>query len=264
MILLDPIRSLVDFPFYKEARNHSTLRCLGYLAYLGLLFSGFVSAFIFLTVRPSIRQAGEWMASSLPTITIVDGKASSDPAKPVVVHPPREEKLAILIDTSRTQPFTFEEMTSRSLMIAVTQDAVYVALLDRGRMERRPFADMKLTKPLTIGPEFYRRAADLIIKAVFIFALPLFWFFFLFWKLAAGLAYSFIGFLINEGSGAGLDFAAIYKIALYAQTPWIFLQALMLPMKRPLPFALHVLIGFLLTSTYLWKAISTARETPPA
>lgn len=262
-MILDPIRSLVDFSLYKEARQHSPVRCLAYMAYVGLLFSVFLASLIHIKARPFIVGAGEWLATTMPTLTFADGKATSAPARPVVIHPPKDDKLGILVDTSRTEPFTFEEMNTKSLVMAITQDALYVSEVNRGQIERRAFSELKLAKPLVLDASFYRKCAQTTLQVIYVVLLPLFCFFFVFWKLVSAFVYSLAGILINEATGAGLDFPTVYKLSVYAQTPWIVLQAAMMPIRRGFPWPIQMLLALLVTCTYLWKAISLAKDAPP-
>ena len=262
-MIVDPIRTIVDFSFYKEASRHSPIRCVGYVVYVCLLLAIVGAVLIYSRMRPAVLGAGEWMATSLPAITIDGGKATSDPPGPVLLHPPKEDRLGIFIDTSRTQPFTIDEMTAKSLSVAVTRDAIFVAFPDRGQLEARPFSEMKLDKPLTVDAAFYRRAARMTMDAVYGFVLPMCWVMLIFWKLASAAIYSMMGLVISESTQKSLPFPTIYKLSIYAQTPWIVLQAVMLPVRRGLPFGATILLGFAVTGVYLWKAISLADAPAP-
>jgi hypothetical protein len=56
-------------------------------------------------------------------------------------------------------------------------------------------------------------------------------------------------------ASANLEFGAIYKLAVYAQTPTILLQLIMMGLGRPFSGMVTLPLGILVSSVYLWQAI---------
>lgn len=254
-MLLDPVHSVIDFNFYREVPQKSFLRAAGYLVYLGLLFSILSTAVLYIKLNPLVNEAAVWLASSMPSITIADGKATSTAAAPMIVRYPRESRLGILIDTNRVTPVAYDEMAKQDIVICLTQDSLYFLNPEQKQIEQKPLSEMKMVRPITIVGDFYTKFAKYMSRIMYPIMVPIFWFVFVAWKLLTSLFYALVGLLINALASAGLDFSSLYKLAVYAQTPVVLLQAVMLVMGRSLPGYVSIPLGFLVTLAYLWQAI---------
>ena len=86
------------------------------------------------------------------------------------------------------------------------------------------------------------------------------WATFVIWKHVAAGVYSFVGLLVNAIVDGGHEFPALYRMAVYAQTPVVVLQTAALFLPRPIP--LFPILALLVVTAYLWQAIRHA--DPPA
>lgn len=259
MMLLEPIQSVVDFGFYREVPRRSMGRGILYILYLGLLFSGAATAAFYMKFDPALRELVDWVAANAPSLTIADGKAASDAPQPFVIRHPKAERYAVLIDTTRTDVVTAKELVDKGLIGAVTQNAVYV-MPSPERLHQYYLSQAKSPKSVTIGPGFFRTVGSTIRLCLYPAVLLLGWLFFFVWKLLAALAYSIIGLLVNSTTSAGLDYEALYKIALYAQTPVVLLQATLLFLQRGVPG--FPLIAWCVVGLYIWFAVRQNQASP--
>lgn len=256
-MLREPIQSIVSFPFYRQVPQKSFAAASGYIAYLGLLFAAAVVLAIFVHLHPKIDAAADWAAAALPRIVLDNGKLSSVPPGPREVRHPEIAELAIVIDVDRPEPVTAQELADRKVMVYLNQNAVYV--YDGRRLQTYDLAPAKGGKRLEVDEKFYRafaRAAKIVLYPVgFVTA----WAVFFFWKHASAGIYSLLAFLLNALMDSGLEFPALYKLAVYAQTPVIALQIVSLFLPR-IPY--FGILALLVVGVYLWQAIRLI-VTPP-
>ncbi|MFH1726407.1 MAG: DUF1189 family protein [Elusimicrobiota bacterium] len=252
-MLLDPIHSVVNFPFYRGVPRKTFPAAIRYVAFLGLLFSLGVAFAIFVHARPRINSAIDWAATSIPKLTIAEGRLWSSARGPVEVRHPEFPQLAIVIDSARTEAVTPAEMERRKIFVYLTQNAVYV--LNNQRLEAHDFS--KTEEPQIIDGELFRRYGKAMTMVLYPVALVSTWLFFLIWKPAAALFYSLMALLINAFMNGGLEFPELYKIALYAQTPVVALQLvwISLPTQVPLFSSQALVVALLIVGVYLWQAI---------
>ncbi|MFC1679776.1 DUF1189 family protein [Elusimicrobiota bacterium] len=257
MLLLEPIHCVVNFPFYKRVPQKTFLATIGYLSFLGLIFSISMVVAFYVIVRPHINEATEWLSMSVPTLTLTDGKLSSAVPGPLEIRHPKIEQFAIVIDTDRTSRVRPEEMEQKKLLAYLTRDAIYV--WNTRQVEVLELAKTKNPEPLVMDPKFYRSIRDLILKIIYPIAFFTSWLMFMVWKHAAALIYSLLALLINAIMGGPLEYPELYKLAVYTQTPVIVLQivSLFLP-----DIPLFGLIALLVVGVYLWQAIRQLR--PPS
>ncbi|HVE14131.1 MAG TPA: DUF1189 family protein [Elusimicrobiota bacterium] len=255
-MLLDPIRSVWDFSFYKSLPRKSLGAVTGYIAYLSVLFSFAFVAALYIYVRPVIADAVEWAAASVPTLTLTGGKLSSQLTAPVTVRHPKVPEAAIMIDTARTEPVTAGEMAEKKVAAYLTQNAAY--LLTQSRLETYPFDKAASKQPLVIDASFYRTMGVALTRVLYPIAFVFTCVMFALWKHVAALIYSLPALALNSGMSLGLDFPSLYKVAAYAQTPVIVLQALALFL--PQRVAHFGIVGFAIVCAYLWKALRAIQQ----
>ena len=104
--------------------------------------------------------------------------------------------------------------------------------------------------------KFRARAAKIVLYPVGFFTA---WAVFFFWKHASAAIYALLAFLLNALMDSGLEFPALYKLAVYAQTPVIALQIVSLFLPR-IPY--FGILALLVVGVYLWQAIRLI-ATPP-
>lgn len=251
-MLLDPVLSIAHFPFYREVPRKSAGQVAGYLAYLGAVFALASTVALYLHLGPLISQTAEWAASSMPTLTISEGRIQSDRPGPTLVRHPEVSQIAVMIDASRTTAVTPAEMKEAQLAVYLTQNAIYLSLpqkqevFDLSQARQQP-------KPLVVDAAFWRTLGSTLRRVLYPVSFAATWVIFVAWKLLASAFYSLFALLLNSLSSAGLEYPSLYKLSLYAQTPAVALQLAALFLPRPVPY--FGLITLLVTGVYLWQGI---------
>lgn len=252
---LDPLRAVADLPFYRDLPRKTLGATVGYLAYLGVLFSLVFAAALVFRTRPLIEEGVAWASAAIPPMTLSGGRLSSRLTRPLRLQYPDYERLAFVLDTSRATRPTAQEMEERKVIAYFTQDSVTVAGKDR--LEVYDLSTSKDAPAMAIDGSFYRSVGDLIEKALGPAAFLAAWLLFMAWKHLAALAYALVALLLNALLSAGLEFPALYRVSVYAQTPVIVLQAAGLLLPAPIPYS--GLISLLVGGLYLWQAIRQAQ-----
>lgn len=258
-MLLDPLKSLADFQFYRDVPRKSLTATFLYLVYLGLLFSIAYAVMFHLRYTPRIDEAVEWASASIPPLTLADGKLSStDPEPRRIVHP-RAEQIAFMVDVNRTEPVTPFEMRQSTVVAFIAQSAVYYfASKDELRMHDLTLA--KSPKPVQLDAEFYRSLGRFVKKALVPVSIVITWAVFVVWKHLSALVYSLVALLLNGLLSAGLPYGSLYRAAVYAQTPAVVLQAIVMFLPSPVPF--FGLLLLIVVTVYLWQALRQMKAPP--
>lgn len=251
-------RSVGDFSFYKEVPKKTVWATVAYLTLLGGLFSVAVTIAVYQNVRPRILQAAEWAATTMPVLTLADGKLSSAAPGPLEIRHPDVQQAGLMVDTLRTEAVTPAEMSQKKLIAYLTADAVYVLTPDR--LETYALAQTKGKESLVVDAEFYRTISGILLKVLYPIAFLTSWATFLIWKHVAAVLYTLVGMLVNAVVDGGHEPPTLYRMAVYAQTPVIVLQTAALFLPRPIP--LFPVLALLVVTAYLWQAIRHAE--PPA
>lgn len=262
-MLLAPLRAVGDPPFYREVAGRDPRWLLGYLTYLGLLFSIAATASMAMRVAPILQETVEWAAAAIPPITFSGGKVSVAAPGPVRVEHPRMPELAIAIDTNRTTTVTAQEMREQKLAVYLTQHALYLS----PRPEKIEAYDLSKIagapqQPTVLDASFFRNVGSALPKVLYPLTFFLSWTIFLVWKLFASLVYGVLALLINAAVGGGLEFPQLWRLALVGQTPVVLLQ--MAQMFLPAPIPLFSLIALIVISVYLWQGIRQNAPAAPA
>lgn len=251
-MLLDPLNSIAKFPFYKGVPGRSGLRISLYILYLGLLFSITATTALVLRLGPLIRESAEWAAATVPPITFVNGKVSMEQTAPRRFQHPSIPGFAFIVDTTRTTPVTLQEMEDQKVVAWLAQSTLFLREAANS-VKAEDLSKAAAPKPLVIDKNFYLELGSLVPKILYPVSFVTTWGVFFFWKLASAALYGLIGLLISGVLAAGLEYPDLFKLAVYAQTPVILLQALQLFLPKPIPF--FWVIGFLVASVWLWQAV---------
>ena len=262
-MILDPVNSVASLDFYKKVAGQSFWRSLLYLCHLGGLFAVLCTFAIKLKVGPIIDETFNWLARSVPTMTYANGRVTSSSPGPLKLQHPRMPEIAVMIDTTRTDAVTPQQLEEAKVMAFLSASAFYLRH-QSGKVEVYDLSKTPSgTRPLTIDPAFFRTANTLMSRVLYPLALVITFGVFLIWKLLSSLIYSVVALLINAIGAGGLAYSELFNIAVYAQTLVVFLQilALFLPFTIPaLP-----LLSILITSVYLWLAVKRqSPSSPPA
>lgn len=258
-MILDPVNSIVNFPFYREVPKKSGGAIFGYIAYLGFLYSLTVVLALFVHMRPKLAETIDWLKDSVPKMTLANGRLTSEARGPVsLVHPSLEE-IKVIIDTDRTAAVTPAEMTRRKAVAYFTSNTIYI--LSGTKMEAYDLTKAENKEPVVIDGKFYEMIGS--VMSVILYPIAFFTTFlvFLVWKSMAALIYSILALIINALCSGGLKFGDLFKISVYAQTPIVALQMLTLVLMKPIP--LFRILAFILVGVYLWQAIRQ-QQAPPA
>ncbi|MEE8425559.1 MAG: DUF1189 family protein [Elusimicrobiota bacterium] len=258
-MILDPVNSIVNFPFYREVPKKSGGAIFGYIAYLGLLYSLTVLLALFIHMRPRIAETVDWLKTSVPKMTLADGKLTSEARGPVSLVHPAAEEIKIIIDTDRKTAVTPAEMTRRKAVAYLTQNTIYV--LSGTKMEAYDLTKAENKEPVVIDGKFYTMIGKVMNVALYPIAFITTFFVFLVWKFAAALIYWVLALIINALSSGGQQPGTLFKISVYAQTPVVALQMLTMVLMKPIP--LFRILAFILVGVYLWQAIRQ-QQAPPA
>jgi len=273
---LDAVKSLVDFNFYRTVPRRSYGEASLYLAMLSLIFATAMIFALMFQVVPQIRTTLNWARDSFPTMTLTEGTLTSDAKGPVVVRHPELKHVSIVVDTNRVEPVTVEELQENGALAILTRNKVYIAklrpILESRSKESVPgFAidgvethildTYAKDESLILDSDFYdnisRKLPLVLYPVAFIFT---FGFFFI-WKHGAAVVYSLMGLLINGFQTGRLEFPALYRIAVFVQTPVVILQIAALFI--PEPIRLFGLITLIVVGVYLWKAIAIVNADLP-
>lgn len=257
-MLLDPVHSTVHFPFYREVPRKSLGRSFAYVAYLGLLFSIAATIAFYLKFSPLLRETVDWAAAAIPTLTFADGKVSSASGLLILRHP-RAPEMAFALDTARTTPLSIQEMAQMQVVGCLTQNALYV-LSGRDKLESHDLSRIKSARPFVVDAGLYRKLGAALPRVLYPAAGLITWAAFFLWKLVAALFYSLVALLINAATSGGQEYAALFKTAVYAQTPVVLLEAVMLYVPARIPG--FFVIALLITSAYVWQALRQQRPEP--
>jgi hypothetical protein len=170
--------------------------------------------------------------------------------------------VAVIIDTARKEPVTVQQMNDAKVIAYLTGTALY---LDRGQNQLETI-DLTKSAPAsstTVDAGTYKgmeRAFD------WVFYPALMLFFFLIFALAlavSALAYALLGLILASLAGGSLEYAALFRIAVHAQTAGSLLYALDAALPTTIPY--FQVLSVALTLAFLWLGVSAAvKAAPPA
>lgn len=260
-MLLDPLRAVLDFRFYREVPRKSGIATVGYIGLLGLVYALAMLLAVHMHLRPLIDESVSWLATSVPVLTLADGKLSCATPGPLEIRPPRMANMLLVIDTDRVAAVSPSEMTERKIQAYLTQNTAYIYNPSNKRVEAYDLGAAKPPAPLVIDGPFYRRIGKLFTSALYPATLAIAFFFFFFAGHFWALVYSLVALLFNAFMGAGLPYSSLYKISVYAQTPVVILQVLMLALWKPIPH--YRLLALVIVGIYLSLAIRQTRAQAP-
>lgn len=261
-MLLDPINSLSSFDFYKKVAAQSLGRSFLYLAYLGVVFSLFVTLAVKLRIGPIIDETFDWLSKTVPTMTYAEGRMSSSASGPVKLVHPKLPEIAFIVDTTRVDPVSPAELAEAKVTAFMTAKAFYLRHRS-GKVEVYDLSKGSADKPVTIDAAFFQTAGRILSRVLYPLTFAITVVLFFFWKFAATLIYSLLALILNVTAKSGLEYGALFNMTVYAQTAVILLQcvAMLLPFSIPFftPLALAV------TGVYLWLALKQfAPSSQPA
>ena len=258
----DLLDALVRPASYRRFAAEKSARTASYAAFLALIFIGGLGIAVKLRLAPLFTETFVWLETSMPTLKFATGGVTSATPGPLRLEHPRTKEVAVVIDTARKDPVTSQMMNDAKVIAYLTNNALY---LDRGQnhLETIDLTKSAPEREVTVDATMYKemeRAFD------WVFYPALMLFFFLAFALAlalSGLAYALVGMIFASLAGGSLEFAALFKIALHAQTAGSLLYALDATLPTTIPFFQVVSVG--LSLTFLWLGVkAVVKAGPPA
>jgi hypothetical protein len=250
---------------YRRFAGEKNARTAAYIAFLSLIFVGSIGIAVKLRLAPMFDETFAWLESSMPAVTFANGTVTSAATAPVRLEHPRAKGVALMIDTSRKDAVTAQQMTDAKVLAYLTANALYLKRGDddaKGQLETIDLTKGASDRPVTVDANSYKdleRAFDW----VFYPALMLFFFLSFAASLAfCGLLYGLAGMAAAAMTGAKLEFGALFRVAVHAQTAGSLLYALDALMPRSIPF--FELASIAMTLAFVWLGVKAAAATPPA
>lgn len=252
---------------YRRFAAEKASRAAAYTAFLSLIFVGSIGIAVKLRLAPLFDETFAWLETSMPPLTFANGAVTS-PSPATRLEHPRAKDVALMIDTARKEPVTAQQMTDAKVLAYLTANALY---LKRGTDEKAPVETIDLSKstadrPVVVDASSYKdmeRAFD------WVFYPSLMLFFFLTFALSiafCALLYALAGLLMASAAGGSLEYGALFKLGVHAQTAGSLLYALDAVLPVTIPFFQPVSVA--LTLAYLWfgvrAAAAPAATEPPA
>lgn len=221
-------RVAFDLSVFKRAAAQPTRRTMGFLFILVLLSTLAGTISIMLVLRDFARTVDPYL-DQLPTITIKDGKASSDVPQPWVKQLDKDEhgrSIVLIIDTTgqRTdfEPNELGLFVQREQVIAKSED------------QRREFSLSK-APDMVVGPKSVRQGiAKVLRRAPFWIGGVLIFYYFLA-KLFQSMVLLLAGPIGASGRKRPLGFGALFTVAVYALAPAVLLDCVLdfVPFRVP-------------------------------
>lgn len=260
-MIFEPVNSIASPSFYRKVAGQTFGRSFLYLSFLVAVFALCATIALKIKVGPTIDETFAWLERSVPTLTYADGKVTSTVPGPVrLQHPdPKLADVSLMIDTSRTDAVTPQQMEDAKVLGFLTSTAFYLKEQNGSLRVYDLSKGAQGSKPVTIDSGFYRNAAQVMSRLLYPGALVAAFAIFLAWKLFTTMLYSLAALMINALAGGGLEYAPLLNISVYAQTPTVVLAILSLF----LPFAIpgYTILCVTLTCAYIWLAV---KQQPPS
>lgn len=258
----DLLDALVRPAAYRRFAAEKSARTASYAAFLSLLFIGGLGIAVKLRLAPMFTETFTWLETSMPTLKFSAGGVTSSNPGPLRLEHPQTKEVAIVIDTARKEPVTVQTMNDAKVIAYLTGGALY---LNRGQNQLETI-DLTKSAPereVTVDASAYKemeRAFD------WVFYPALMLFFFLAFAIALGvsaLLYALIGMIFASLAGGSLEYAALFKLALHAQTAGSVLYAIDATLPMTIPYFQFVSVA--LSLAYLWLGVkAVVKAGPPA
>jgi hypothetical protein len=196
----------------------------------------------------------------MPTLQFAAGGVTSPTPGPLRLEHPRTKEVAVMIDTARKEPVTLQQMNDAKVIAYLTGSALY---MNRGQNQLETI-DLTKSAPernVTVDASMYKemeRAFD------WVFYPALMLFFFLAFAIALALSavvYALAGLILASLAGGSVEFAALFRIALHAQTAGSLLYALDATLPMTIPYFQFVSVA--LSLTFLWLGVKAVVKAGP-
>jgi len=257
----DLLDSIVRPAAYRRFASEKGARTVRYAAFLSLIFVGAIGISVKIRLAPLFTETFDWLETAMPPLKFGAGGVTSTTTGPLRVQHPKISDVAVMIDTARKDPVTVDQMKQAKVIAYLAGNALY---LDRGQGQIETI-DLTKSAPeheVTVDSTMYKEM-ERTFDWVFYPALMLFFFLAFAVALAfSALLYGLAGLLLASFAGGALEFAALFRIGLHAQTAGSLLYALDATLPVSIPF--FQLISIALSLAFLWLGIRAAVKPSPA
>ena len=253
-MIQDLLGSIASSQAYRRFAAEKAGRTALYLFFISLLFTIGGSIAMQMRIGPVVDETFSWLSKEVPTLTFSAGKVTSADNAPKRLQHPQAPEVAVMIDTTRTEPVTMQMMKDAKVIAYLTNNALYIEQ-QQGKIEVYDLSKAALERPMVVDAKFFHDAAGALKKVVYPLAIVTVFVFASAWTAFAGLFYALIAMILQAIGGGALTFGAQYQIAIHAQTTALLVRIVMsfLPFTVPMSGLLTLFI----TSVYLWLAVKT-------
>jgi hypothetical protein len=250
-MIQDLLGSIASTQAYRRFAAEKTTRTVLYLFFISLIFTIGGSIAMQMRIGPVVDQTFAWLGAEVPTLTFSAGKVTSSEAAPKRLVHPQAPEVAVMIDTTRTEPVNLQVMQESKVLAYLTNNSLCID--QGGKLEVYDLSKAALERPMVVDSKFFQEAAGALKKVVYPLAILTVFVFAAAWTAFAGLFYSLVAMLLQSIGGGTLTFGALYQVAIHAQTTALLARIIMsfLPFVVPLSGLLTIVI----TSVYLWLAV---------
>ncbi len=261
-MIQDLLGSIASTQAYRRFAAEKTSRTVLYLLFISLLFTIGGSIAMQIRIGPVVDETFAWLSTEVPTLTFSAGTVTSSETAPKRLVHPKAPEVAVMIDTTRTEPVTLQIMQDAKVLAYLTNNALYIEQ-QQGKIEVYDLKKAAIERPMVVDAKFFRDASGALKRVVYPLSILTVFVFAAAWTALAGLLYSLLAMLLQSAAGGALAFGALYQIALHAQTTALLLRIIL----SFLPFAVPMsgLITIAITTAYLWMAVkaNAAAQTSP-
>ena len=194
--------------------------------------------------------------SQVPTITFIDGTASTDAPQPYYINDPDSGDVLAIIDT--TGQITSLEGTEAIALLRKND-----VLFKKSKLEARTFDFAKITRftlDQNVITNWLNIAKTFLVPIVFISALVVSYLF----RIVQALIYAAVGTLFVSKCNAQIPYVSVLRLAVVAVTPCIIVKTII--RAAGLRFPLEGLLYLIITLCYLYfgvKAVSRLQQELP-
>lgn len=257
-----PALAFFSKDLYSNVALHWKGTCLGYL--LLLLIICLIPPMV--SFRAGLIYFAEIEApkiiSQVPTITFIDGTASTDAPQPYYINDPDSGNVLAIIDT--IGQITSLEGTE-AIALLRKNDVLFKKseIFKESKLEARTFDFAKITRftlDQNVITNWLNIAKTFLVPIVFISALVVSYLF----RIVQALIYAAVGTLFVSKCNAQIPYVSVLRLAVVAVTPCIIVKTII--HAAGLRFPLEGLLYLIITLCYLYfgvKAVSRLQQELP-
>jgi hypothetical protein len=257
----DLLDAIVRPAAYRRFSVETAARTASYAAFLSLLFVAGLGISVKLRLAPMFAETFTWLETSMPPLTFAAGGVTTPTPGPLRLEHPSTKDVAVIIDTARKDPVTLQQMNDAKVIAYLTGNALY---LNRGQNQVETI-DLSKSAPerSTVVDANTYKDMERAFDWVFYPALMLFFFIMFAIALAfTALAYALVGLILASVAGGALEFPALFRIAIHAQTAGSLLYALDAAIPTSIPY--FQIVSVAMSLAFLWLGIGAAVKAGPA